>query len=180
MSNNSAVQSNRKSLLNNTRSRKRDNAEHNAISPLIKVSEVELIYKSKIKTSERFTISSSRDCIQLFRQFWDENKIELQEEFKVMLLNNALKVLGICTVSSGGLTATVADPKLIFSIAIKSMAKSIIVAHNHPSGNLNPSDTDRIFTEKLKNGAELLDINLLDSIIITKDEYFSFADSGIL
>ncbi len=106
MSNNSVVQYNQKQLSNNARSCKRCKAENNAISSSFKICEVELIYRSKVKASERFSIASSTEGIQLFRRCWDENTIELQEEFKVMLLNRALKILGICTISIGGLTST--------------------------------------------------------------------------
>jgi DNA repair protein RadC len=149
-------------------------------SPLINVTEVELIYKSKIKASERFKVRSSADSYQLLRQFWNNSKIELQEEFKIMLLNQAGKVLSICNLSSGGITGTVADPKMIFSIALKANAVGIIVAHNHPSGNLTPSSEDILLTKKLKDGAKLLNMSLLDHVIISAEGYYSFADSGVL
>jgi DNA repair protein RadC len=149
-------------------------------NPLIKVAEVELIYKTKIKASERFKVRSSYDSSQLFRQFWDNSKIELYEEFKIMLLNQANKVLGICNLSIGGITGTVADPKLIFSLALKANATGIIVAHNHPSGNLTPSSADIQLTKKLKDGAKLLDMSLLDHIIISAEGYYSFGDEGAL
>jgi DNA repair protein RadC len=147
-------------------------------SPLIKVAEVELVYKTKIKASKRFKVGSPLDSYQLFWQFWDRSKIELREEFKIMLLNQANKVLGICNLSSGGVTGTVADPKLIFSIALKANAVGIIIAHNHPSGSLTPSSADILLTMKLREGAKLLDMSLLDHIIITAEEYYSFSDNG--
>jgi len=150
------------------------------LSPLIKVSEVKLIFKSKIKASERLKVKQTLDAYLIFRQYWDEDKIELQEQFKIMLLNQANKILGICTISTGGVTGTVTDPKLIFSTALKANATSIIVAHNHPSGNLKPSSADISFTKKLKEGARLLDLSLLDHIIITTENYYSFADQGEL
>lgn len=147
---------------------------------LLKVAEVELIYRSKIKASERPQISSTKDACSIFRQTWDAGKIELQEQFKVIFLNRRYKVLGLYEVSSGGLTGTVADPKLIFSAALKAAACFIIIAHSHPSGDLRPSDLDKKLTNKLKQAGELLDIFLLDHIILTKDGYYSFADSGVL
>ncbi len=104
-----------------------------------KVAEVELVYKTKVKASQRPWISTSKDCYETLLQVWDENKIELQEEFKVLLLNRANRVTGVYEVSTGGITGTVADPRLILAAAIKSLSVSIILAHNHPSGNLKPS-----------------------------------------
>ena len=92
---------------------------------LSQIAEVELMYKSKVKASERPKISHSKDAYIIFKNNWDENKIELQEQFKVMLLNRANKVLGIYEVSTGGMTGTVADPKLIFVAALKAGACNI-------------------------------------------------------
>ncbi len=113
---------------------------------------------------------------------WDKNLISLQEEFKVILLNKANRVLGIVSFSKGSLTGTVIDPKLIFSKALKSTATSIILAHNHPSGNLKPSKSDIELTKKLVAASKLLEISILDHIILGDDEYryFSFADEGLL
>ena len=102
------------------------------------------------------------------------------EQFKVLLLNRANKVLGIFEVSSGGSTGTVADPKLIFAAAIKANACGIILAHNHPSGNLQPSQADIDLTKRMKEGGRLLEIQVLDHIIVTTEGYYSFADEGIL
>lgn len=145
------------------------------------VSEVQLVYRSTIKASDRPKISSSKDAAAIFRQFWDEMKIEHVESFKVMLLSRANKVLGISSVSEGGISGTVADPKVIFQVALKANASSIIVAHNHPSGNLNPSEADRQLTTKLKEAGKFLDIPVLDHIILIpeEDKYFSFSDEGL-
>ena len=97
------------------------------------VAEIELVYKSKVKPSERPKVNTSKDAYQLLKQSWDENKIELIEQFKVLFLNRANKVLGIYEVSTGGMTATVVDPKIVFTAALKSGACNIILCHNHPS-----------------------------------------------
>lgn len=144
------------------------------------VSEVELIYKSKVKSSQRLQIKKSSDVQELLRQIWDENKIELMEQFKVILLNRNNRVLGFFEASSGGVSGTVADPKLIFMAALKMNACALIIAHNHPSGNKLPSEADKILTLKIKEGAKLLDMSLLDHIIVTAEECFSFADEGLL
>ncbi|MBS1735622.1 MAG: JAB domain-containing protein [Bacteroidetes bacterium] len=145
-----------------------------------RVAEVELVYKTKVKASERPKITSSRDSYNLLLQCWDMDKIELQEQFKVMLLNRSNKVLGIFEVSSGGITGTVADPKLIFMAALKASACGIIISHNHPSGNLKPSRPDEELTRKIKEAGRLLDIQVLDHVIVTSEAYYSFADEGLL
>jgi DNA repair protein RadC len=145
-----------------------------------KVAEVELVYKTKVKASERPKISSVKDCYNLLKELWNENTIEMQEEFKVMLLNRGNRVIGIYEASSGGLTGTVADPRLILAAAIKSLAVSIILSHNHPSGNLKPSRADEELTQKIKVAASYHDIRVIDHIIITSENYYSFADEGLL
>jgi DNA repair protein RadC len=144
------------------------------------VAEVELIYKSKIKASDRPKIMHSKDAYVIFKEYWDENKIELQEQFKVMLLNRANKVLGIYEVSTGGMTGTVADPRLIFIAALKAGACNIMLVHNHPSGNLKPSRQDEELTHKIKEGGKLLDIQLLDHLIISNEGYLSMQDEGLI
>ncbi|RKD15199.1 DNA repair protein [Pelobium manganitolerans] len=147
---------------------------------LFQVSEIQVSYKPKFKASERPAVAGSKDVYNILFNNWDINKLELLEQFKVMLLNRANKVLGIFEVSTGGFAGTVADPKVIFSTALKACASSIILSHNHPSGNLKPSQADLNLTKKIKNGGELLDIAVLDHLIITADSYYSFADEGLL
>jgi DNA repair protein RadC len=145
-----------------------------------RVAEVELVYKTKIKASERPKITSSRDIYEVLKQIWDENKMEMQEQFKVILLNRANRVTGVYETSTGGLTGTVADPRLILAAALKSLAVSIILSHNHPSGNLKPSRADEELTQKIKVAASYHDIRVIDHIIISCEGYYSFADEGLL
>ncbi len=145
-----------------------------------RVAEVELVYKTKVKASERPKINTVKECYKLLKELWNEDTIEMQEEFKVMLLNRANKVIGVYEASSGGLTGTVADPRLILAVAIKSLAVSIILSHNHPSGNLKPSRADEELTQKIKVAASYHDIKVIDHIIITSEGYYSFADEGLL
>lgn len=145
-----------------------------------RVAEVELVYKTNVKPSQRPKINTVKDCYQLLRELWNENTIQMQEEFKVMLLNRANKVIGVYEASAGGLTGTVADPRLILAAAIKSLAVSIILSHNHPSGNLKPSRADEELTQKLKVAASYHDIRVIDHIIITSEGYYSFANEGLL
>lgn len=144
------------------------------------VAEIQLTYKSNVKPSQRPKINSSRDAHNVLQETWDQTKIELVEQFKVMLTNRANKVLGIFEVSTGGISGTVADPKLIFAAAIKAAASGIILSHNHPSGNLQPSQADIDLTRKIKEAGRFLEIQLLDHIIITTEGYYSFADEGLI
>ena len=147
---------------------------------LFEVAEIQLSYKSKVKASLRPKISRSKDVEDVLRKYWNEDTLELHEQFKILLLNRTNRVIGIFEVSSGGLAGTVADPKLIFGCALKAAASGIILAHNHPSGALQPSQADLDLTKKLKEGGKLLDIQILDHIIITSESYYSFADEGLL
>lgn len=103
----------------------------------------------------------------------------LHEQFWVLLLNRANEVLKPVQISVGGVSGTVADPKLIFKAAIEELASSIILVHNHPSGNLTPSQADKDLTKKVKEAGRLLDIPVLDHLIFTDTSYFSFADEGL-
>jgi DNA repair protein RadC len=150
------------------------------LSALYQVAEIELVYKTKVKASARPTISCSKDAYEVLLRSWDENKIDFVEQFKVLLLNRAKRVLGIYQVSTGGATTTVADPKLIFTAALKANSCSIIISHNHPSANLRPSHADEVLTQKVKQAGQFLDIRLEDHIIITSEGYYSFADEGLL
>jgi DNA repair protein RadC len=144
------------------------------------VAEIQLSYKSNVKASERPKISNSKDAYEVFLCSWDDSKIEFVEQFKVMLTNRANKVLGIFELSSGGVSGTVADPKLIFAAAIKANACGILLAHNHPSGATQPSQSDIALTKKIKEGGKLLDVQLLDHIIVTAESHYSFADEGLI
>jgi DNA repair protein RadC len=112
------------------------------LSALTTVAEVELIYKSKVKPSNRPLVISSKNCYNLLLQTWGENKIDFVEQFKILLLNRCNRVLGILEFSIGGINGTVADLRLIITAALKTNALSIILPHNYPSGNLKPSRSD--------------------------------------
>lgn len=144
-----------------------------------KISEVELIYKTKVKASERPSVTCSQDAYNILLQQWDANKLCMIEQFKVLLLNNANKVLGISEISTGGVSSTVADPRIIFATALKANASKIIMAHNHPSGNLQPSSADKELTSKMKEGGRFLDLQVLDHLILTNEGYYSFGDQGV-
>lgn len=147
--------------------------------PVFRVSEIEILYSPAIKSSERITITSSTDAERVFRRIWGQ-PIELRECFYALFLNRANKVLGYFLVSVGGITGTVVDPRCIFQAALKASATGILLAHNHPSGNPQPSDADIQITRKLKDAGQLLEINLLDHLILMPEGYTSFADEGML
>lgn len=142
------------------------------------ISEIKVSYSSN--GSEKTKITNSESAYKLTLSCWDKSILELQEEFKVLLLNRANKVLGIYSLSKGGVSGTLVDAKLVFSVSLKCNASNIILAHNHPSGNLQPSECDKRLTAKLKSAGEYLDIKVIDHLIITKENYFSFADNGLL
>lgn len=152
----------------------------NQQSKQFQVAEIQLSYRSTVKASERAKISGSKDAYEILRSTWDNSRIELIEQFKILLTNRANKVLGIFEVSSGGISGTVADPKLIFIAALKAGACGMILAHNHPSGNLMPSQADIDLTKKIKEGGKLLEIQVLDHVIISFEGYYSFADEGLI
>lgn len=153
-----------------------------SLEELNNVSEIEIVYKKKIncKNSERPLMKSSSDAYEILLYYWNEDKIELLEEFKVLFLNRANRVLQIISISHGGISGTVADPRLILATALKVAACSIVLAHNHPSGNLKPSGADEELTQKIKCAAAYHDIKVLDHLIISNDGYYSFSDEGLL
>jgi len=120
------------------------------------IAEVELVYKTNVRPSDRLKVTTSRDAYDVLLQSWDPNTLELCEEFKILFLNRANKILGLFKLSKGGVSGTVADPKLIFAAALKANASSIILAHNHPSGNLQPSQSDLDLTNKCKEAGKFL------------------------
>lgn len=122
-------------------------------------------------------ITSSRDAYE----FLKADLIDIpHEEFWILLLNRAHRVIRKHQISQGGVAGTVADPKIIFKLALEELASGIILAHNHPSGNLTASQADLDLTKKLKEGGKLLEIQVLDHLILAGQKYFSFADEGLL
>jgi DNA repair protein RadC len=140
---------------------------------------IRIVYSKKLKPNERPKISSSNDVIDLLRELWS-SQVEVREEFLLLLLDRSNRVLGYELLSKGGISGTVADLRLIFSIALTSLASAIIIAHNHPSGNIQPSHADINLTQKIKEAGVRLEIPLLDHVILTKESHYSFADEGRL
>jgi DNA repair protein RadC len=126
---------------------------------------------------EKPKINSSKDAFDLLKG----DVMDLpKEEFWVLLMNRANRVIKKKRVSEGGVSGTVADPKIIFKLALEELASGLIVAHNHPSGNLQASQSDLDLTKKLKEAGKFLEIQLLDHIIIANQKYLSFADEGMI
>ncbi|HLN21827.1 MAG TPA: DNA repair protein RadC [Bacteroidales bacterium] len=122
-------------------------------------------------------IKCSKDVASIFQPLLSDLS---HEEFWVLFLNRSNKVIGRMKLSQGGISGTVTDVRLIMKRAVDCLASGIIVCHNHPSGNLNPSDSDSNITKKIKDAGNLLEIQLLDHLIIADKEYYSFADNGML
>jgi DNA repair protein RadC len=143
------------------------------------LSEIELSYKPK--AGHHPIIKSSADAYSHLLRFFPSETISLQERFVAGYVNRANRLIGVCNISTGGITGTVADPKLILAIALKSAATGIILAHNHPSGNLKPSVADIELTKRIQSACKFLDIQLLDHIIVVPEQtYFSFVDEDLL
>lgn len=126
---------------------------------------------------QRKKIQSSRDVFELFQVELAERKYE---GFWLLLLDRANKIVGQEKISEGGTSGTVADPKRIFKVALDRHASSVILCHNHPSGNVEPSQADISLTKKLMHAGNLLDIQILDHIIVGEENYFSFADENMM
>lgn len=127
--------------------------------------------------NEKPKITGSRDAYDVVKS----DLLDIgHEEFWILLLNRANRVIKKSQISQGGVAGTVADPKIIFKLALEELASGIILAHNHPSGNLTASQADLDLTKKLKDAGKLLDIQVLDHLIVAGQKYFSFADEGLM
>ena len=137
----------------------------------------ELKVQLKRDAIKKVKITNSKDSADFFRELWDDS-IGIYESFFCIYLNNANNTIGWYKVSQGGITGTVADPRLIIKKALDVLATGIVMCHNHPSGQLRPSESDLKLTEKIKQAAIFLDISVLDHIILTEESYYSFSDNG--
>jgi DNA repair protein RadC len=145
------------------------------------ISEERLVYRTKVKASERLQVKCSKDAVDIFMENWDLDSIEHIEESKLMLLTRSNKVLGIASISKGGISGTVTDVRLILQYAIKANASGIIICHNHPSGNVQPSESDIAITRKIKESGIVMDIQILDHLkVVSEGNYYSMGDEGIV
>jgi len=149
-------------------------------NPLFQVSEIRVSYHPKFRASERPSVTTSRQAYEVLINNWDLDRINFQEQFYILLLNTAGKVIGISQIAAGGKAITVADLKLVFSVALKGQVTSIILAHNHPSENLQPSEADINLTRKMVEVGKLLELNVFDHLIVTRKRYYSFGDEGLI
>lgn len=140
----------------------------------------EILISYKNKNQDAVKVSSSVEVYNFILNHWDDDTLDIQENVKILLLNSSNTILGVYDVSRGGINSTVIDLRLVLSVALKCLASSIILVHNHPSGNINPSEQDREFTKKIKSACKFLEIQLFEHIIITRYDYFSFADNGYI
>lgn len=148
---------------------------------LIGVREVELLYSPHKDLIDREAISSSKSAHDYLRKAYNEKTIGCQEEFVVLLLNQANKPIGFYKAGKGGISSTIADVRLILAAALKSLATGLIISHNHPSSSLKASEADLSLTSKMKDCCKLMELTLLDHIILDPfGNYMSFADEGKL
>ena len=140
----------------------------------------EILISYKNKNQDAVKVSSSVEVYNFIQNHWDDDTLDIQENVKMLLLNSSNTILGVYDVSRGGINSTVIDLRLVLSVALKCLASSIILVHNHPSENINPSEQDREFTKKIKSACKFLEIQLFEHIIITRYDYFSFADNGYI
>lgn len=134
---------------------------------------VEISVSYNTTNQQRIRITSHKEAYELIIKNWNLNIIEFQEECKVILMNKGNFVLGIFDVSKGGIDSSVVDIRIILSVALKCHASQLILVHNHPSGRLTPSNSDKNITEKLSRACDLLNLTLLDHLIITRNDYYS-------
>ena len=140
---------------------------------MYKAAEVKLTYITKVKASHRVHIQNSEDAACLFFMVWDWSTIEHIEEVKMIMLNRANRVLGVAHLTKGGLNGSIIDTRVILQYAIKANASAVILAHNHPSGNLGASEADIRITNNVKEALKLVEIQLLDHLILTYEEKFA-------
>lgn len=139
----------------------------------------ELSLKKTKSEFEQIRVNSSADCASYARQFYHED-LTIYESSFIMLLNGAYSVIGWVKIGQGGVSTTSVDIKLVCKYAIESLAVAVVLVHNHPSGNKKPSTIDERLTKDLRNSLELFQCKLLDHIILTEDDYYSFVDNGML
>ena len=151
-------------------------AANDIMNKLTRFNEIQATY---VRPKPKINISTSEDCYKIILPLF-EDEIDLFERSILLLLNRANNVIGHKILSTGGISGTVIDLKCVALFAVKFAASSVILAHNHPSGELKPSNSDKEMTCKIRNGLNMLDIVLLDHLIVTSEGYFSFADEGLI
>ena len=133
--------------------------------------------RKESQAAKRDQVTSSKDAIEIFQPILGDH---LHEEFWILFLNRANRIIGKQPVSTGGMSGTVVDPKIIFKAALDNKASSVILCHNHPSGNTRPSEADIRLTRNLVEAGKVLEISVIDHVIVTQSGFFSFADEGMM
>lgn len=144
------------------------------------IAEVSLAYKSTVPLDSLPTITSPEEAVAYLRTIWNDDLLELKEEFILLMLDNQKQVLGWNLVSSGGATATIVDMASIFQVALLGKAKSLILAHNHPSSNPKPSSADVQLTKRAVEVGKLLSIHIDDHIILFRSGYTSLRNERLM
>jgi DNA repair protein RadC len=144
------------------------------------ISEINISYKPSPQSRKMNPILSSADAYGVLKHLYNQDLICAREEFIVIYLNNSGRVLGHFRAFTGGITSVTCDLRIILGVGLKSLSASIILSHNHPSGNLKPSKSDLNLTQRIHKACKLLDLQLFDHILISEEGYYSFADDGLL
>jgi len=146
----------------------------------INIPEIQISYSNPIPPRHRVTVSRSEDAYEILMDVWNKENLELLEDFHALFLNRGNAVIGHYHVGKGGRAGVVVDAATIYGLALKANAQSVLVAHNHPSMRLQPSDADRKMTRELVDIGKLMKIPLLDHLVVTREGFYSFADEGEL
>ena len=142
--------------------------------------EFKISFKKKGSVEQLYEVKDPETAADICRKCFDSGIIDWKEEFIVIALSRARKMTGFYPASSGGVTGTVVDPRVIFQLALLSNASALLICHNHPSGNLKPSQQDRELTRELVEAGKFLHIEVVDHLIITSEGYYSFSDNGLI
>ena len=145
-----------------------------------KVAEISISYKPKIPINQKPKVMCSNDIYRIMRKMFADEVISHHEEFWILLLNKTCRVLGTAKINQGGIHECSVDIRIIFQYALKANAVNIALRHNHPSNELKPSWQDKILTQRIIEIGRLFDIEVIDLLIVTGDNYLSFADEGML
>lgn len=142
--------------------------------------EVEVSYKYKSTLENRLVVKTPEDALNTLRCLFHTERMGIQEQFIVIFLNRANMVIGSCNLFKGSNSACVVDVKLILAVGLKLMANSVIISHNHPSGNLKPSSEDISLTKKIQSALDAVEMSLLDHLIVSPDfKYLAFSEEGL-
>lgn len=144
------------------------------------VAEITLFYNSPSNFGERPNAGTSKEAYNILSRSWNSGTIEFIEEFKILFLNRRNKIIALYEMTKGGTSSTVVDMKLLMAAALKTNASKIILAHNHPAGTLAPSEQDICITRRVSEACKIFDITLVDHLILSGTDYYSFADNGLV